>query len=46
LAKPQTKPDISIVASTTQADISAFIETYKKTLGDVVKSLVNQGDEI
>ncbi|CUT03530.1 tetratricopeptide repeat protein, partial [Candidatus Kryptobacter tengchongensis] len=46
LAKPQTKPDITLISSTTQNDIAQFKEIYKQTLNDIVKSLASKGDEV
>lgn len=46
LAKPQTKPDLSVIASNTRNDVAQFKEIYKQTLTETVNSLASKGDEI
>ncbi len=46
LAKPQTKPNLSAITSSTQNDIAQFKELYKQTLTETVNALASKDDEI
>jgi hypothetical protein len=46
LPGPQTKPDISLVSSSTSKDIDMFKESYRQTLTEVINTLGSKGDEV